>query len=475
VRIDPHVKDAYLVVAADSALGIMQQAPGNPSAAKVDLDFRSGGETRIVGGSSAPDAVRGYRIVHLTDPAPGAYTFVPPPHAAGGWMLLQDYGVALRMLTHKVPADGNTPVQVEIVDERTQTRITDPDTLKEITIDGKIESSNVSLTGTTPGVFTVDHHFGAPGSVPIQLRLRGGPLDRTFNDSIEVAKDVPPPPPPPVLMAKPGDIDYGTPAPIDLGRVPANGTAISNIHFDGSRILTAVDVEVGTDFQKRRARLQIQTPDGWQTISSTPLRLRLTAGDPMRWPMRLQLEECPEGCSAGELHKIFFVAHRTDGVDQRAEIPLHLQIVPTAWYICWRREIFAFLGLLALGIILHGFLSPFSFGRHIGVQLSQVEDLNEGFFYRLRPQPGSRSGFYRDASLFLTEDFRIVRRRSAGFVRLRAFRNQVRLLPENGRTVMRQEADGTWEPLAPGKEIVARPGVLFRNGSSTLYFDIRSG
>ncbi|MGA9068806.1 MAG: hypothetical protein WB424_01040, partial [Terracidiphilus sp.] len=100
VQIPDHVKDAYLVVAADSSLGEVRAAPGNPAAEQIDFNFRGGGETAAVGAFQNPHGgpghdsdVRGFRIVHLVNPAAGKYSFLPPAGISGGWMLLEDYSL----------------------------------------------------------------------------------------------------------------------------------------------------------------------------------------------------------------------------------------------------------------------------------------------------------------------------------------------------------------------------------------------
>jgi hypothetical protein len=498
IQIAAHVKDAYLVVAADSPLGRIEARAGNPSAEKVDLDYRSGGQTRAVGRyqnrGGAPgedDQTRGYRIVHLANPSPGSYTFSPPPGATGGWMLLQDYDLVLRLISQTVPADSNAPVQLEVVDERTGTRITDPATLNELKVDGKIDSNDVSLTNNGSGIFTVDHHFGSAGRVPIQARLRGESIDRTYDLSVDVSNNAPPPaptptpapvpsppqpapPPPGPMLAKPGDLDFGQAAPVGFGRLTAAGDAQSIIQFVNGHVANEIDVEVTTDFNKRHAQLQIQSGGGWLPVSAAPVRIRMAPGDPMRWPLRLHLEDCPEGCLPSESHRVTFIAHRVDGVEQRADVPIEVEIVPYPWYICWRREILALLALLAAAIIAHGLISPYRFQRRVGVQMSAVEDLTEGYYFPLRAASGSGAGFYRDAALYLSEDFRVTSRRRGGLVRLRACKSQIRMRPEHGRSVWRQQADGTWEPLHPNQEVQVRPGVIFRNDARTLYFEIRT-
>ncbi len=503
VQIAPHVKDAYLVVAADSPLGMIRAGLGNPAADRIDLDYRGGGQTRAVGRYQNPQGpsgvdndLRGYRIVHLVNPTPGSYSFTPPPGTTGGWMLLQDYALDLRMISQKAPSDSTTPVQFEIIDQRTGQRVTDAPTLSGLRLDGKIESSIVSLTNNGSGIFAADHHFGAEGRVPVQMRLRTGSIDKTYNVTIEVTKNAPPPPapvpapqqpqpaqqaplappplPPPPNLANAGDIEFGQPAPVGFGRLTSESAAQISIEFMGGRVANDVEVLVSTDLNKRQAQMEIQTRDGWRPISATPLPMPLAAGSPMQFPLRMHVGGCPQGCSASETHHVSFVVHRADGVDQRAEVPIQVEIVPEKWYICWRRELLTLLALIAAGILAHGFLSPFRFPSRAGVQMSPAEDLTEGFFFPLRAAKGSGPGFYRDAVLYLTEDFRVTGQKRGAFARLHARKSQISIRPVNGRPVLRQQADGSWEPLNASQDATARAGVTFRNDGQTLYFEVRT-
>ncbi len=149
-------------------------------------------------------------------------------------MLLEDYALALRLVTQgPVPADANSTVQLEIVDERTGKRVTDAPTLTGLTIDGKIESSIVTLTNSGPGLFTVDHKFGEPGQVPLTARLHGDSIDRTFNLSIEVTKN----PPPHLESQTPGGSQTGAPSPLRV-RWVGNATPPDRLIavIDGRRI-----------------------------------------------------------------------------------------------------------------------------------------------------------------------------------------------------------------------------------------------
>jgi hypothetical protein len=582
VEIGPHVKEAFLVVAADSRLGQLRGRGSNPQAGKVDLDYRGGGQTQGLDGAG-----RGYRIIRLTNPAAGRYTFAAPPGTTGGWMLIEDSALTVRLVSQTpVPAHSTSTIQLEVVDETTGKRVTDLPTLSQLTVTGKIGSKTVSLTPNGSGIFTGEHQFDAPATVPVQIRMTGGNLDRTFDSSITVdsrpaptgklesqtagrgmsgtatllkvkwsGNGVPPdrviatidgrrvelsdkgvngdeqpgdgvyssswtpdsagaktihfeaeggtrtppvegeivvgerptpppqpappqstptPPPPPPTLAQPDELDLGHGRPVTVGRVTPGQERQAEIRLIGGKVARETGIEISTDFNKRHARVEIQTAGGWQPLSATPLKLRLTANDPLRWPVRVHVEKCPEACQSSEPHAVKFVAPLADGSTRQAEAPFQIEILPDPWYVCWQAELLAALSLTVGGMVAYGFISPYRFARRAGVQMAPGEDLSEGFFFPFRAARGSGAGFYRHARLFLTQDFRIHGKRRGGFVRLRAQGNTVRIRPENGSTVWRQQADGSWEPLQSHQETIARAGALYRNDQRTLYFDIRT-
>jgi len=321
------------------------------------------------------------------------------------------------------------------------------------------------------GTWTPD----TPGPRKIHVVSDGGaevqPLDVNITVTDKPAPATPPAPPP---LARPGELTLGQGVPVTLARLHASETLQVDVRLVGGSVTRDVDIEISTDFVKRHASLQIKTPLGWQTLSTTPLKARLTTADPFHWPLRVQTEKCPEACKPDEVHRITVLAHITDGSIQRSEIPLHLEIIPELWYICWKTELLTALAVLLTGFIAYGFISPYRFGRRAGVQISPAEDPSEGYFFPFRAARGSRAGFYRHARLYVTEDFRIHGKKSGGFVRLRADRDMVRIRPENGRAVYRQQADGSWELLSAQQETIARPGTLYRNDQRTVYFDIRN-
>ena len=249
VEISPHVKEAFLVVAADSPLGQLSARSGNPHADNVDIDYRSGGQT-----AGMDRAQRGYRIIRLTNPSAGRYTFSAPPGTTGGWMLIEDYALALRLVSQTpVPTGTPSTVQLEVVDERTGKRVTDRQTLDKLKITGKIDQSIVSLTNDGSGLFTFEHKFEQPGRIPLRVKLTGENIDRTFDLPI-VAEKGPPPPTGKLESQTPDRGGVGSPVPV---RVKWTGTGPPP-----ARIVATMD--------GKRVELNEKSPDGVYSGSWTP-------------------------------------------------------------------------------------------------------------------------------------------------------------------------------------------------------------
>jgi hypothetical protein len=483
VQIPDHVKDAYLVVAADSSLGEVRAAQGNPAAEQIDFNFRGGGETAAVGAFQNPHGgpghdsdVRGFRIVHLVNPAAGKYSFLPPAGISGGWMLLEDYSLELRMISTQMKANADSTVRFEIIDQKTGQRVTDPATLTGLRVDGKIDGKSVTPVNDGTGVFSIQQHFGSEGTVSAEMRLYGGQIDKSANFNLQIGDGGSPATQPSFpQLAKAGDIEFGTGAEVNFGRLKPGQDAESMVRFEGGQVAREVEAQVSTDLNKRNVQVEIQMPDGWHTLSASPVTVRVPAGNAMQWPIRLRIGECPAACKATEGHKVIFVVRRADGADQRAEVPIRAEIVPEPWTFCWRRELLGLAGLLLAAFIVYGYLSPYGFPPRVGIQMSESEDLNEGSFLPLRAVRGYRSGFYRDAVLYLTENFRLTRHKRGAFVRLHAgSKSRILIRPIHGRMVFRQQPDESWEPIPQGQDTLARFGVVFRNEAQTLYFELRA-
>jgi hypothetical protein len=183
VEIAPYVHEAFLVVAADGPISAIEQLPGNPSAATIDLNHRGGGATKGLDG-----VLRGYRIVRLERPVSGRWRF----RAVGtgddaGWMLLQDSAVGARLVSPTtLPRGAAAPIEVELFDQRTGARITDssklPGLQTELEVDGRKLTFRDDGSGgdrqAGDGVLTTTTTFDRAGEQPLSIHLQSDFLDR---------------------------------------------------------------------------------------------------------------------------------------------------------------------------------------------------------------------------------------------------------------------------------------------------------
>jgi hypothetical protein len=191
VQMDEFVKDAYLVVAADGPLGLLQQSGRNPGAADIDLNYRGGGETFGLDGGR-----RGYRIVRFKNPNAGPWTFNVSVGGGGGWMLIQDRSVGLRLVSRTAPSGMATSLEVEAYDERTGESIRDPSKLPGMSVELEIDGRRVKLSddgasgdrAPGDGIYSASVIFTGPGSKRLTGRLRTGDIDRQVDLTVDVAE-----------------------------------------------------------------------------------------------------------------------------------------------------------------------------------------------------------------------------------------------------------------------------------------------
>ncbi|MEM8929902.1 MAG: hypothetical protein AAGE94_01940 [Acidobacteriota bacterium] len=287
-----------------------------------------------------------------------------------------------------------------------------------------------------------------------------------------------PPPPPPLPPPPPpsGLLTLGTGDPIQLTRVADHSAdsdaAIGRLRLPGLAVRDAGTLRLTTDLDLDRVTVEIEREGAWTALGSEPLAVSIREGDPADWRVRLRVGDCPE-TSGSARPSIRVEAVGADGDSLHTTVPLDVVIPSDPWLHCHWPILAALLGLSCVGVVIHGIVSPSRFAPRAALVLSPEEDLEEGFAYPLRGQKGSGSGFYRDARLYLFDDFRFGRRAGGALARLRADGNRVRLLPL-GATLWRRAADGEWRAI-DAEESTLRPGVVYRNDTASLYFELRRG
>lgn len=183
VEIAPYVREAFVVLAADGPLAPPSQAPGNPGAASVDLDFRGGGGALGLDGRR-----REYRIIRLAQPASGRWRFdASGLGAPAGWMLIQDSSLGLRLHSPVTVAAGvATTLEAQLVDETTGAAIAEAP--PGLTVSAEVEGRTLTLrddgsggdAAAGDGVFSAGVELHDLGRHEVALHLASDLLDRHY-------------------------------------------------------------------------------------------------------------------------------------------------------------------------------------------------------------------------------------------------------------------------------------------------------
>ena len=561
VEIAPYVANAFLVVTADGPIPELLVEDTSPKSDDIDLNFRGGGA------SVGLDRVeRSYRMIKLTNPEAGSWTFrVPGLAHDGGWMLLQDSAVLARLVSAStVPAGLASTVEVELYDRRTGRRIKDLEDQQNLTMTLDVGDQTAALTDDgqgadreEDGLFTGSVRLTEAGEYPGTVRIESPLLDRRVDLTLsvkEAAWNLQPDNPrehrvdqpldlkvhiqpvgDPALLEPPGRIEAamgtvsvelrddgtspdeqdkdgtysGTYQPtqlgelkldfhpvggspslpaagridiigfleleevpaLDFGATSADQERLGQLDLSSSRIRGDWPIELTTDLDLERVSLEIEALDGWHYLDSDSLTLRLSDAGPSQFAVRLRVGRCPEG-SQDKIYSL--TIHDPADPTQTQVVPIQLSVAPEAWWYCWWPVLLTIALCLLAAFVINGIVSPSRFPRRLGIVLSPEEDIEaEGFFHPVRSVRGSGSGFYRDARIHVTLDYRLSSKAQGALAQLRADRSSVKLRPVGG-TVWRLNIDGEWEVL-PENETTARNGVVFRNDDKTLYFTLRNG
>jgi hypothetical protein len=268
-----------------------------------------------------------------------------------------------------------------------------------------------------------------------------------------------------------GPVTFGPPSSVHLGKVESEATGQGRLDLAGTRVEGSSLARVTTDLDAAGVALEMETAEGWKALGRTPVELPLDEAGARQWSLRVRVGKCTEGVPPEVSHHLLVEAPGPDQTLSKLQIPLALQVEKSPWLRCWGPALTGAFGLVLLGVVIHGFVSPSRFGPRIGVLLSPEEDMSEGFFHAVRAQRGSGSGFYRDARIYVTRDYRLAGKAAGAAARLRADGSQVCVQPQAGASLLRQTADGDWEPV-PAEESRMRAGVVYRDEMKTLFFEL---
>ncbi len=270
-----------------------------------------------------------------------------------------------------------------------------------------------------------------------------------------------------------GRVSFGPPRRVDLGRLTAEGAGQGRLDLSGTEVEGSAEARLTTTLRGSGLRIEIETEEGWKPLTSEPVALVIEQGGRRDWPLRLRAGRCPTGIAEGDSHHLLIEATGPDQKPTSLEIPLAAVVVESSWLECWWPALATALGVVLAATGIYGFVSPSRFPPRVGVVLSPEEDMSEGHFHAIRAQRGSGSGFYRDARVYVTPDYRITGHGSGALVRLRAEGRQVRIQPISGATVWRRTAADEWEPL-PAEESRMPFGTVYRDDLRALYFELRN-
>ena len=566
VNIAALVQEAFVVIAADGPVAGLDEVSGNPGAAHVDLNHGGGGRTLGLDKRS-----REYRIVRLHRPAPGRWQFqVPGLQAQAGWLLLQDSAIGLRLLSSASVAQGaSTRVEMELYDQSTGQRISDPSSWSDLTVnlfsdgqtvrlrddgqEGDREAGDAVLTGLVTFQQTGNQHVTlqmesdfldrrlelefqvsqvdwllqvttparAVVSSPVELSIQvqadkasdqlapwrridvntngkliaslrddGAGGDRKARDNVFTGSWTPAEMGTVILEYLPvgrakvqpisapvevvGALRFASPIPVELGRTGSNSQLTGLLDLGATEVKGDFTIELSSTYQAAGSQLEIDLGQGWTPLDAQPKLLRLTESGLRRWPLRLRVGDCPASVSPTVAFSILLVGVSADQPQPRAVTPLAVEVVADPWLHCWWPILAAAIGAVALGITLYGFWSPSRFPPRLGVVISPEVDMTEGYFHPIRAQRGSGSGFYRDARIYVSHDFRLSSKARSGLARLRADGNQVRIQSTAGASLWRQTVEGDWEKQ-PSAETAARFGDVYKDELGLVFFEIRNG
>ncbi|MEE8586960.1 MAG: hypothetical protein V3T83_19130, partial [Acidobacteriota bacterium] len=262
-------------------------------------------------------------------------------------------------------------------------------------------------------------------------------------------------------------------APLDLGSLTSGQSAEQPLDLSQADVRGHYKITARSDFDQQGVELEIFDGQQWRPLNSQPVELDASAS--RQWPVRITVARCPQGSSADQLRNLFLQAVAASGaLSAQQSIPLRVAVAEDSFLTCWWPLLAALLGAMLTGVLIHGYWWPFRFPPRLGVVLSPEEDMSEGFFHPIRAHKGTRRGFYSHAACFICGDFRLSGKSSNAIARLRAQGSRVVVKPFHGASLCRRTADDEWE-IVQEAETLARFGDVYRNGDSSLFFEIRNG
>lgn len=448
-EVQPRVETMWVVVYGDTSLE------------SVTL---TGADGRTYPADYAADSLPragAYRVARIDTPTAGAWRLETRGGGPG-----RAYAVVQRSSLGPVlhaPSEAQADVQTRLVAAITPrqdaTPITDPELLAESSLTASIEGERVALNDNGAGadehagdgLFSGYYRFARTGDQGVDLHLVSPFADAEGRALVRVRGVFHFSGPP--LTAHLGHLEAGESRCVTLSpEVEHRG----GIPF---RLETWGSLPSGHQPHVRLGGERLD-PDGAavQWRAGTPLDVCLEVGP-----------RAPSSQSAGERGVTLSVDGDT-APDQRIEIALHWEVKGLGLWQRWGWLIILVLVSLLILFIALGFILPKRFPATLAINLApEQDDLDEYPPQSIRIWRGVGIGFYRDARAYVHPDYRLGGKSRGALARLRAIGGStVRIDPQGGHPLYREEINGEWRPVPLDGEI-ARPAEVYRVGDSGPY------
>ena len=269
------------------------------------------------------------------------------------------------------------------------------------------------------------------------------------------------------------------PTTVDFGQTRRRQKTEAGAELPGAEIEGVPWLRLGTDFDWDGAVLEVKTAEGWRRLRAAPIEVPVDFGGGRELPLRVRAGDCPAGTAelgedGGYRFEIQLETANPGEEPQQRTIAGRVEILGATWLQCWWPFLLLALLVLLVLIVIHGYTSPSRFSRRVGLMLSPEEEMEEGFFHPIRAQRGTGRGFYRDARVYICQDFRLSGSARGALVCIRAEGKRAKIRPMPGCTVLLQSVDGEWETLPPG-ESPMRFGMLYCSEGRGIFFELRNG
>jgi hypothetical protein len=326
---------------------------------------------------------------------------------------------------------------------------------ERISVDVGIELTD---DGVAPDVRAGDKRYqgswkpGQMGRVELVFSVPGMPTVMPVTATVEVV----------------GKLIIDQPPAIELGELHRGQSGEGMLDLSTATVVGRFVLEARCPFTPRASQMEIQQDGAWVPLARGT-ELVLTDVGVRAWPVRVQVETCPEAFEGPT--SIEIRGEDASGAPVSISVPVQVEVVPDPWLSCYWWIPAGALLILVLAWYIHGWMWPSSFSRLMVVWVSAEEDIDEGVPIPIRSVKGSRKRWRRHARVFVCMDFSVRGRAQGAIVRLEADGERVRITPMSG-TILRLDDDGEWVPISE-----TNPWIMFgqphRNEDGSVYFELR--